>query len=157
MSGINNAVRDSKIVVTDSLAGAYMLGPGTVIENNIFIFRGMARTESAAPIKLHFGDKAVIRNNIFIIEDAELAPEQAISLIQSKNVMVTGNRVFGNVSLLRKYDDQTSVIEKDNVVYPLGERPFLSDKMRAANQVDLRRFARDEPSVKNGADSEVKF
>ncbi|MFK7965978.1 MAG: hypothetical protein AB8C46_18615 [Burkholderiaceae bacterium] len=136
MSGINNAVRDSKIVVTDSLAGAYMFGPGTVIENNIFIFRGMARTESAAPIKLHFGDKAVIRNNIFIIEDAEHAPEQAISLIQSKNVTISGNQLFGKAALVRKYDEQTSTIERDNMVMPLNERPYISETMRAASQVE---------------------
>jgi len=142
MSGMNNAVRDSKIIVTDSFAGTYMFGPGTVIENNIFIFRGMARTESAAPIKLHFGDKALIRNNIFIIEEAELAPEQAISLIQSERVTITGNRVFGNAALVRKYDEKTTTIEQDNVVLPLSERPIISPEMRAASQVDLTRTPR---------------
>lgn len=157
MSGINNAVRDSKIIVTDSFAGTYMFGPGTVIENNIFIFRGMARTESAAPIKLHFGDKAVIRNNIFIVEDAELAPEQAISLIQSKNVTISGNRVFGNVALVRKYDDQTSTVERDNVVLPLSERPFVGPKMRAAAQVVLSRLARDESEPKKDVEADTNF
>jgi len=144
MSGINNAVRDSKIIVTDSMAGTYMFGPGTVIENNIFIFRGIARTESAAPIKLHFGDKAVIRNNIFIIEEAELAPEQAISLIESRDVIITGNRVFGNAVLVRKYDDLTTTIERDNVILPLSDQPFVGGEIRAAAQVDLTRLARDE-------------
>jgi len=157
MSGINNAVRDSKIIVTDSLAGTYMFGPGTIIENNIFIFRGMARTESAAPIKLHFGDKATIRNNIFIVEDAELAPEQAISLIQSKKVTISGNRVFGNVALARKYDDQTSTVERDNIVMPLSERPFVGVNMRAADQVVLSRLARDEPQPKKDVEADTNF
>ena len=142
MRGAGNRIRDSKIIVNDSYSGAYLMGPNLLIENNIFIFSGIGRSESAAPVKLDFADGAIIRNNIFIIEDNDLAPKQAISLIESPSVSITGNRVYGDAVLVRKYDELTTTVESDNRIFPLSERPLIAESVRAASQVQFDRRSR---------------
>ena len=135
--GRDTRITNNRIEVTDGRAGLYLRGASPVIENNIFIFRGVGRTATAAPIKLFQTDGAIIRNNIIIIEDAHWAPEQAISLIASAGVTVENNRVYGGKELVRVFEEGTDFSATGNTLHAYADRPALRPGDRAASDVDL--------------------
>jgi hypothetical protein len=125
MDGAANIIRNSTIEITDGHAAIYLFGPNQLIENNIIIFKGKAAVESAAAIKLHQGDGTIIRNNDIIVESRDDdAPKAAISLIDSRNVIVEGNRIYGINTLVKNWDDKSNSIEKNNEFRSLFRRPL---------------------------------
>jgi hypothetical protein len=125
MKGAANIIRNSTIEITDGHTAIYLFGPNQLIENNIIIFKGKAAVESAAAIKLHQGDGSIIRNNDIIVESRDDdAPKAAISLIDSKNVIVEGNRIYGINTLVKNWDDKSNSIEKNNEFRSLFRRPW---------------------------------
>jgi hypothetical protein len=125
MKGAANIIRNSTIEVDDGHAAIYLFGPNQIIENNIIIFKGKAAVESAAPIKLHQADGTIIRNNDIIVEsDDDNAPKTAISLIDSKNVVVEGNRIYGIKTLMHAWDDKSSIIDHNNDFRSMLRRPL---------------------------------
>jgi len=74
VAGARNIIRGNRIEVFDSKGAVYLYGPESIIEDNIIIFRGEAITTTAAPIKLHQGDRTIIRNNIIIVEASTAFP-----------------------------------------------------------------------------------
>ncbi len=125
MKGAANVIRNSTIEVTDGHAAIYLFGPNQLIENNIIIFRGKAAVESAAAIKLHQADGTIIRNNDIIIENSgEDSPKSAISLIDSKNVVAEGNRIYGIKTLVHVWDDKSTLIDRDNDFRSMLRRPW---------------------------------
>ncbi|GAC1421129.1 MAG: hypothetical protein NVSMB6_22780 [Burkholderiaceae bacterium] len=124
MKGASNIIRNSTIEVEDGHAAIYLFGPNQLIENNIIIFKGKAAVESAAAIKLHQADGTIIRNNDIIIESSgEDAPKAAISLIDSKNVVVEGNRIYGIKTLMYAWDDKSMIIDRNNDFRSMLRRP----------------------------------
>jgi hypothetical protein len=129
MKGAANIIRNSTIEITDGHAAMYLFGPNQVIENNLIIFKGKAAVESAAAIKLHQADGTVIRNNDIIIDSTgEDAPRAAISLIDSKNVIAEGNRIYGAKKLVHAWDDKSSLIERNNEFRSILRRPWTAGK-----------------------------
>ena len=127
MKGASNIIRDSTIEVVDGHAAIYLFGPNQLIENNLIIFKGKAAVESAAAIKLHQGDGTIIRNNdIIILSSGEDAPKAPISLIDSKNVVVEGNRIYGIKTLTHAWDNKSTVIDKNNDFRSMLRRPWPS-------------------------------
>lgn len=114
MKGGGNVIRDTVIEVTEGNAGIYLYGPDQVIENCTIVFRGSGATPRSALIKLHAGNRSIIRNNKLIVEGGEAGPQQAISLIGSKDVVVEGNTVQGVKQLVKTWDADSSAIERNN-------------------------------------------
>ena len=75
LAGRGNTIRGSRIEVTDSKSAVYLFGPDNVIEDNIIVFRGNAVTATAAPIRLHLGDRTIIRDNLIMVEADEKVPK----------------------------------------------------------------------------------
>lgn len=127
MKGASNIIRNSTIEVTDGHAAIYLFGPNQLIENNIIIFKGKAAVESAAAIKLHQADGTIIRNNDIIIESSgDEAPKAAISLIDSKDVVIEGNRIYGIKTLTHNWDDKSNSVEKNNEFRSMLRRPWAT-------------------------------
>ena len=121
--------------MTDSKSAVYLFGPDNIIEDNIIVFRGDAVTATAAPIKLHLGDRTIIKNNLFIVEADTRAPQHILSLIESTEVEFTGNRIYGVSKITHGFDKISNATLTDNQIYPLDKRPTLSAKVRKASEV----------------------
>src|SRR5207245_1502586 len=128
IKGAANTIRGNTIEITDGQAGIYLYGPNQVIENNVIIFKGKAAVPSAAAIKLHLGDGSIIRNNIIVIDsgDGPEVPQSAISLIDSKGVVIENNRVYGTSTLWKDWDGASSAMESGTTW--LRSKPFLVGK-----------------------------
>jgi hypothetical protein len=135
LAGRGNTIRGNRIEVTDSKSAVYLFGPDNIVEDNIIVFRGDAVTESAAPVKLHLGDRTVIRNNLIIVEADSNAPKHILSLIESADVEFTGNRIYGVSKITRAFDEISSVKLNNNQVLKLADRPTLSARVRKASEV----------------------
>jgi hypothetical protein len=131
--GRRNTIRNSRIEVNNPRAGIYLFGPDNLIENNILIFRGKPRTESAAPIKLHAGSRTIIRNNVIIMDTA--SPRQAVSLIESDDVVLQNNRIFGAGELVRRYDDASGFKSTGTRMLKANPLLRLPRDVRRADQV----------------------
>ncbi|MEZ5739580.1 MAG: right-handed parallel beta-helix repeat-containing protein [Burkholderiaceae bacterium] len=131
--GRGNRITNSRIEVTDSRAGIYIFGPDNVIENNIIVFRGTPQTNSAAPIKLHHGDGTVIRNNLIILE--HMSGRQAVSLIETQGIELSGNRVFGAAEFVRLYAGSDGMRLGPNALGDARDAPALDDEVRRADAV----------------------
>jgi len=113
-------------------ASIYLFGPNQLIENNIIIFKGKTRTSSssAAPIKIHAADGTIIRNNTIIIESSgEDIPQTAISIFDSKNVVIENNKIFGTKSVYKIWDeeDKGSSVKESGTTFPsFWKKPNLS-------------------------------
>lgn len=113
-------------------ASLYLFGPNQLIENNIIIFKGKTRTSrsSAAPIKIHAADGTIIRNNTIIIESSgEDIPQTAISIFDSKNVVIENNKIFGTKSVYKIWDEEdkgSSVKETGTTFPPFWKKPKSS-------------------------------
>ncbi len=99
IQGADTVIRDSVIEV-DSGTAIWLYGPNSVIENNTIIVHGEAEPkvglfllEADAPIRLHHGDGALVRNNRIII--AGKANRRAISLFDTGPIRVENNTVYG--------------------------------------------------------------
>lgn len=130
MKGGANVIRNNIIKVTDgSTASIYLFGPNQLIENNIIIFKGKTRTSnsSAAPIKIHAADGTIIRNNTIIIESSgEDVPQTAISIFDSKSVVIENNQIFGTKSAYKIWDEEdkgSSVIESGTTFPSFWKKP----------------------------------
>jgi hypothetical protein len=130
MQGAGNIIRNSTIIAEDEHSAIYLFGPNSIIENNIIIYKGhKGKGPSAAPIKLHQADGTVIRNNDIIVEMiGDEAPQAAISLIDSKNVIAEGNRIYGIKTLMHAWDDTSNLIDRDNDFRSMLRRPWLGGK-----------------------------
>ena len=136
LMGSHNRITNSRIEVTDSKSAIYLFGPDNVIENNIIVFRGRGVTPSAAPIKLHHGDRTIIRNNVIIMEGPDQDVRQAVSLIESRDVMLENNRVYGTGPVVQPYGEGSSWRMGSLRVDALENAPVLDTTARAAS--DLR-------------------
>ncbi|MGC1442851.1 MAG: right-handed parallel beta-helix repeat-containing protein [Burkholderiaceae bacterium] len=134
--GRKNTIRNSRIEVTNPRAGIYLFGGNNLIENNILIFKGEALNESAAPIKLHAGDGTVIRNNVIIIESK--TPRQAISLIESKNVVLSNNRIYGGTVLVKAFDTISTFESRGNSLSAANQSPVVRESDRHADQLIVK-------------------
>jgi hypothetical protein len=130
MQGAGNIIRNSTIIAEDEHSAIYLFGPNSIIENNIIIYKGYkGEGPSAAPIKLHQADGTVIRNNDIIVEMiGDEAPQAAISLIDSKNVIAEGNRIYGIKTLMHAWDDASNLLDRDNDFRSMLRRPWLGSK-----------------------------
>lgn len=126
IQGAGNEIRDSTITTSDAHAGIYLFGPKQIIENNTIIFKGSPSAPSGAPIKLHAADNSIIRNNTIVVEGWVGKPDAAISLIDSRNVVIENNRIIGVKQLYKVWDDRSdqrsSVIERGNKFPTLWEQ-----------------------------------
>lgn len=124
IQGAGTKVRDS--TTSDAHAGIYLFGPNQVIENNTIIFKGSSSVPSGVPIKLHAADNSIIRNNTIVVEGWVGNPDAAVSLIDSRNVVIENNRIIGVEQLYQVWDERpdqrSSVIERGNRFPPLWER-----------------------------------
>lgn len=115
--GAANTVRNSTITV-HGVPGLVAWGSRQVIENNTFIFKGKPAAPNHAPIKLYLADNSIIRNNTFIIEGWGDKPDAAISIIDSKNVVIENNKIIGVKQLYKFWDEEpeqkSSVVERGN-------------------------------------------
>jgi hypothetical protein len=136
LMGRQNRIANSRIEVTDSKSALYLFGPDNVIENNIIVFRGRGATPSAAAIKLHHGDRTIIRNNVIIFEGPDQDLRQAVSLIESRDVVLEGNRVYGAGPVVRPWGKGSSWQMGELVVGAATDAPTLRESDRAAS--DLR-------------------
>ena len=112
--GAANVVRGNTIVVTDPYAGIYLVGPNQVVEDNVIILKGDAAAGSSAAIKLHLAHGSVIRNNKIILQGFTPPVDRAIVLIESKDVIVEGNLIYGVERTVKLWDAQSSAIERGN-------------------------------------------
>ncbi|MEZ5652497.1 MAG: right-handed parallel beta-helix repeat-containing protein [Burkholderiaceae bacterium] len=135
LMGRYNRITNSRIEVTDSKSAIYLFGPDNVIENNIIVFRGKGATPSAAPIKLHHGDRTVIRNNVIIIEGPDQDARQAVSLIESRDVVLEGNRVYGSGPVVHPYGEGSSFRMGALVVDDREHAPRIPEQARAASDI----------------------
>ena len=93
LQGAGTVIRDS-VIEADAGTAIWIYGPGAVIENNTIIVHGRADTntpllEADAPIRLHHGDGAIIRNNRIVAKDD--AHRRVLSLFDTGDVTVEGN------------------------------------------------------------------
>ena len=118
IKGAGNTVRGNTIKVIEGHAGVYLFGPDQIIENNTIIFKGHSAVPSGAPIKLHLADNSIIRNNTIVIEGWGDKPDAAISIIDSKNVVIENNKIIGVKQLYKIWDEEpdqkSSVVERGN-------------------------------------------
>ncbi len=148
IAGPQTRIIDSKISVLQGYAATYLRGKAPVIENSILIFKGKAPFETSAPLKLHFADGAIVRNNIFIIEDSDLPADQAISIIRSSGVVIENNRFYGGEQAVRVFDAESEYTSRDNVHETFARRPFIAEHIKAASDVDLSVLWRDRQPEK---------
>lgn len=125
--GKANVIRNSRIDIWNGQAAILLLGPGSIIENNIIVFHGQAAVQAAGVIKLYQADNTIIRNNDIVIEavsDGDF-PLPAIFLTDSKNVILEGNRFYG-VKTVSTIDEQSSYsVNRDNKSVSEIEAHFL--------------------------------
>lgn len=121
-----NSVTSSRITVRNGHAGIYLFGAGQRIENNTIVLNCPDATPSAAPIKLHAADNSIIRNNTIVVDCWSDKPQAAISLIDSRNVVIENNRIIGVKQLYKVWDERpeqrSSVIERGNTFPTLWDR-----------------------------------
>lgn len=61
---------------------------------------------SGAAIKLHAADNSIIRNNTIVVEGWVGNPDAAISLIDSRNVVIENNRIIAVEQLYKVWDER---------------------------------------------------
>jgi hypothetical protein len=118
LGGAGNVIRNSVIEVYSANGAITLFGPNQLIENNRIVFKGRAAYPNSAPIKLTLGDSSIIRNNTIVIEGAEGSPKSAISLTDSRNVIIENNKIEGVGAIYKAWDEypgqRSSVQSKTN-------------------------------------------
>lgn len=126
VQGGGNSIINSQITVRNGHIGIYLFGAGQRIEGNTIVFKCPGATPSAAPIKLHAADNSIIRDNTIVVDCWSAKPQAAISLIDSRNVVIENNRIIGVKQLYKIWDERSdqrsSVIERGNRFPSLWER-----------------------------------
>jgi len=110
IQGGKNIVIRNTIIAVNSTVGLYIFGPDNVIENNTIIFESYdGDSVSAAPIKLYHADRSVLRNNKIIIKRGKGGVDAAISILQSKDIVLENNTVSGVDREFKLWDAESSV------------------------------------------------
>jgi len=93
VEGAGTVIRDSTIEV-DAGTALWIYGPHARIENNTIIVRGRGRVREAdAPIRLHHGDGAIIRNNRIVVKGD--GHPWAITSFRTGAITLEGNTMNG--------------------------------------------------------------
>jgi hypothetical protein len=93
VQGANTVIRNSTVEV-DAGTAIWIYGPNAVIENNTIIVHGdYSLLDADAPIRLHHGDGAIIRNNRIMIKGH--AHKRAISTFDTRAFTVEDNMLHG--------------------------------------------------------------
>lgn len=112
IAGAGNAIRNSVLEV-DGDTSVLSYGPDTIIEGNTFIIH-LDKTnpigEWPAALKLRHANRAIVRNNKFIVKKGlfnSSKAEFAINLSDSKDVIIEGNMIEGFDKLVRENGDSS--------------------------------------------------
>jgi len=93
IQGAGTVIRNC-VIETDGSTALWLFGPNAVIENNTIIVHGASPVREAdAPIRLHHGDGATIRNNRIVIKDG--ANRRGISVFDTGAISVEKNTFYG--------------------------------------------------------------
>ena len=99
IQGAGTVIRDSVIEV-DAGTAIWIYGPNAIIENNTIIVRGnfdpksgLSLYEADAPIRLHHGDGAIVRNNRIVVSNR--VNRRAISLFDTGRIRFESNQIYG--------------------------------------------------------------
>lgn len=93
IQGAGTIIRNC-VIETDGSTALWLFGPNAVIENNTIIVHGASPVREAdAPIRLHHGDGALIRNNRIVIKDG--ANRRGISVFDTGAITVEKNTFYG--------------------------------------------------------------
>jgi nitrous oxidase accessory protein NosD len=120
IAGAGNTIRNSVLEV-DGDTSVLSYGPDTIIEGNTFIIhldKKNPKGELPAALKLRHANRAIVRNNKFIVKKGlfnSSTAEFAINLSDSKDVLIEGNTIEGFDKLVRKNGD-TNFIDQNNVL-----------------------------------------
>lgn len=124
--GSHNSITNSRITIRSGHAAIYLFGSNQRIEGNTIVFKCPGATPSAAPIKLHAADNSIIRNNTIVVDCWSTRPQAAISLIDSRNVVIENNRIIGVKQLYKVWDERpeqrSSVVDRGNTFPTLWDR-----------------------------------
>ncbi len=114
--GAGNLIKACQIESTQHGVGIDVSGPDQIIENSTIIVQ--AEPGRRAPIVLKMADNSIIRNNTIVIEGWGDKPDAAISIIDSKNVVIENNKIIGVKQLYKIWDEEpdqkSSVVERGN-------------------------------------------
>lgn len=93
IQGAGTVIRNS-VIETDGSTALWLFGPDALIENNTIIVHGASPVREAdAPIRLHHGVGAIIRNNRIVIKDG--ANRRGISVFDTGAITVEKNTFYG--------------------------------------------------------------
>lgn len=93
IQGAGTIIRNC-VIETDGSTALWLFGPDAIIEDNTIIVSGASPVREAdAPIRLHHGDGAIIRNNRIVIKDG--ANRRGISLFDTGAITVKKNTFYG--------------------------------------------------------------
>jgi len=82
------------VIETDGSTALWLFGPDAIIEGNTIIVSGASPVREAdAPIRLHHGDGAIIRNNRIVIKDG--ANRRGMSVFDTGAITVEKNTFYG--------------------------------------------------------------
>ena len=130
LQGGANVIRNCTIEV-DGGTAIWLFGPNALIEDSTIIVNGKyLPLEADAPIRLHHGDGAIIRNNRFIFRDK--ATQRAVSLAYTgseKPVTFEGNKIYGlppDTLLVKDWTGSRQVKESENKIEPAWKAWFNS-------------------------------
>ena len=118
IAGAGNTIRNSVLEV-DGDTSVLSYGPDTIIEGNTFIIhldKKNPKGELPAALKLRHANRAIVRNNKFIVKKGlfnSSKAEFAINLSDSNGVIIEGNTIEGFENLVRENGD-TSYTENNN-------------------------------------------
>jgi hypothetical protein len=93
IQGAGTVIRNC-VIETDGSTALWLFGPNAVIENNTIIVHGASPVREAdAPIRLHHGDGAIVRNNRIVIKDG--ANRRGLSVFDTGAITVEKNTFYG--------------------------------------------------------------
>lgn len=130
--GGDNRVSNCNVRTLAYATAISLSGPGQVIENNTITVHLAPSRQHEAPIKLVMANNSIIRNNTIIIEGGDDS-QPAISLIDSKNVVIENNKIIGTKVLYKIWDElpgqRSNVIERGNQFLPAWEK-YVPERFR---------------------------
>lgn len=127
IQGAGTVIRDC-VIETNAGTAIWIFGPDAVIENNTIIVHGEGKLREAdAPIRLHAGDGAVIRNNRFIIKGA--VHHRGIAVFDTGPVTVDNNTFYGMTErdgIAKAYTGTLQLKASGNRFEPAWKALFIS-------------------------------